>query len=488
MNSLLLMAVLTAGPGLGDSVHQLTLKNGMTWLVVERHQAPVFTGFVRLRVGGIDEEQGFTGLAHLFEHMAFKGTPMIGTSDWPREQRLLASIRTTGDALSDELRRDAPDAERVKALKAELHRLTDEHKGITDENALSRLYLTHGGVGLNATTDTDLTSYFISLPSNQLKLWLTVEAQRLATPVLRDFYTERDVVAEERAMRIDSNPGGLLYQELNHLAFTSSPYRWPVVGYPKDLATMRLSDAEKFWQLHYAPANAVGCIVGDVDVKTLAPQLEETFGSLPAREAAPAPRFAEPESRAQRRATVFYDAAPRMMFAFRKPKAPSQTDDTVDVIETVLGEGRTGRLQRRLVYLDKIAANVGVFTGPGSRFDNLLIVAVTPLAGTKPEELERVIWEELGRLKTEPIGADEFEKVRNRLSVDTARQFQDNGSIAGALSAYQALFGDWRYGVDRAARIDALTVNDVMEVSKRLFTPENSVVLTLQRPVKAGAK
>ncbi|MFZ5444305.1 MAG: M16 family metallopeptidase [Myxococcota bacterium] len=468
--------------GLADQVQELRLANGMTWLIVERHDAPVFTGMIRVRVGGADETPGATGLAHLFEHMAFKGTPRLGAKDWAAEQPLLEQVQRVGDALASLKRAGRENSPEARALADELATLERRHALLFDENALARLYQVNGGVGLNATTDKDLTSYFVSLPKNRLALWLTVEAQRFAAPVLRDFYTERSVVQEERLRSIETNPAGAAYEELMQLAFVSSPYRWPTVGYAGDLQAMPLSEARAFFDRHYVASNAVGCVVGDVSARELRPLLEQTFGQLPLAPRPPGPGFTEPPSRAQRRSQLTFDAAPRLYLAFRKPAPPSRDDAIFDVLAVLLGEGNTGRLKQRLVFQDRLAQSVSVFTGPGSRLDNLFIIAVTPLAGVSFEQVERATWDELRRLGAESVKDDELQKVRNRVTTNQARALEANAGIAGALSRAQALFDDWRYPLELPKVIESISAAEVQAMAKRSFTRENSVVVTVVRP------
>ncbi len=478
----LVLAASAHAEGLADKVRELKLANGMVWLVVERPDAPVFTGYVRVRVGGADETTGATGLAHLFEHMAFKGTPSLGAKDWAAEQPLLAEVERVGDAVAGLQRGGKGGAPETQALKAELAALQKRHGALFDENALARLYQVNGGVGLNATTDKDLTSYFVSLPKNRLELWLTVEAQRFAAPVMRDFYTERAVVQEERLRSIETNPAGAMYEELMQLAFVSSPYRWPTVGYAGDLAAMSMAEARTFFDRNYVASNAVGCVVGDVSAEALRPLLERTFGLLPLQPRPAGPVFSEPPSRAERRSQLTFDAAPRLMLAFRKPAPPSRDDSVFDVLEVLLGEGNTGRLQQRLVYQDRLAQGVGVFTGPGVRLDNLFIVSVTPLAGVKTEQLEAAIWDELQKLIATPPAERELQKVRNRVTVDLARAIESNPGLANALSRAQSLWGDWRYPLEQPKVVESITATEVQAVAKRFFTRENSLVVTLVRP------
>jgi predicted Zn-dependent peptidase len=481
------LAVLAAAPGgLETSVHRLALPNGMTWLVVERHGAPVFTGYVRVRVGGADEAPGQTGLAHLFEHMAFKGTPVLGTKDWEAEQPLLAELQKVGDALAALVRAGKGEGDEAKALTLELARLSKAHQALTDENALVRLYQRAGAVGLNATTDKDLTSYFVSLPKNRLALWLTVEAQRFASPVLRDFYTERAVVQEERLRSIETNPGGALFEELNQIAFVSSPYRWPTVGYAGDLRALSLAEAHAFFETYYRASNAVGCIVGDVQVDEVKALLEKTFALLPRKPRPAEPRFSEPVRRAERRSIVTFDAKPRLLLAFRKPPPPSRDDAIFDVLDVLLGEGRTGRLTQRLVYRERLAQAVDTFTGPGSRYEGLFIISVLPLEGVKLEAVEAALWDELERLGREAVAERELDKVRNRVTANLARAQETNAGLAAALSRFEALLGDWRYVVELPRIIDSVTVAEVQDAARRYFVRTNSVTVSLSRGSGAG--
>jgi predicted Zn-dependent peptidase len=485
--SLWLLAVLFALPAaasvdLRGLVKEYQLANGMKWLIVERPQAPVFTGYVRLKVGGMDEEPGYTGLAHLFEHMAFKGTPVLGTSDFEKEKKLLDRIAQVGDTLARLKRAGQASTPEAQALERQLETLSSEHDTLADENALSTLFQLNGATNLNATTNKDLTSYFVSLPKNRLELWALVEASRLVSPVLRDFYKERDVVLEERRMRTDSEPGGAMYEELNQLAFTMSPYRWPTVGYTEDLESMTVAKAHEFHQRYYVASNAVGAVVGDVKYNDVVQVLERTFGALPKVPPPPRPLFSEPPPRNGRRSTVYFDANPRLYMGFRKPSLPSKDDYVFDVLEVLLGQGRTGRLHRRLVLKDRLAQGVGAFGGPGSRLDNMFNVAAIPLAHAKLDVIEKAIWEELDKLKTEKVPERELEKVRNRLTADQARNLDSNDGLASSLTFFEAVAGDWRYVADHPQQIAAVTAEDIQRVAQKYFTRTNGVVVDLQKP------
>ena len=485
------LVVLAAFPAsaevdLRSVVREHTLQNGMKWLIVERPQAPVFSAYLRVRVGGADEEPGYTGLAHLFEHIAFKGTPVIGATDFEAEKPLLAKMAEVGDQLAALKRAGKSDSEEARALTGQLEALEAEHAKVTDGNAFERLYQVNGAAGFNATTNKDLTSYFVSFPKNRLEVWAQAEAQRFAAPVMRDFYKEIDVVREERRMRTDSSPSGALYEELIQTAFTNSPYRWPTVGYHRDLEGMTLEKALAFYKRFYVPANAVGAIVGDVQFEEVVPLLERTFGAIPAGPVPPQPEFTEPPRRQTRRSTVWFDANPMLMIAFHKPTLPTRDDYVFDVISTLLSHGRTSRLHRKLVLKERLAQSIGTWGAPGARLDNLFVISAAPMKGVTPEQVESAVLAELERLKSEPVGERELQKVRNRIHADQARTMDSNSGLASSLSWAQAVAGDWRYRADHPKQIDSITPEEIQRVARTWFRPENMTVVTLERPMKAA--
>ncbi len=489
IRTLCVFVALAAAPAsaevdLRSVVREHTLQNGMTWLIVERPQAPVFSAYIRVRVGGMDEEPGYTGLAHLFEHIAFKGTPVLGAKDFEAEKPLLVKIAEVGDQLAVLKRAGEGDSEPAKALAGQLDALQAEHSEVIDANAFERLYQVNGAAGLNATTNKDLTSYFVSFPKNRLEVWAQAEAQRFAGPVMRDFYKEIDVVREERRMRTDSSPSGALYEELIQTAFTNSPYRWPTIGYHRDLEGMTLEKALAFYKRFYVPANAVGTIVGDVRLEEVVPLLERTFGAIPAGPVPPQPEFTEPSRRQTRRSTVWFDANPMLMIAFHKPALPSRDDYVFDVISALLSHGRTGRLHRKLVLKDRLVQSIGAWGAPGNRLDNLFVISAAPMKSITPEQVESAVLAELERLKSEPVGERELQKVRNRIHADQARTMDSNSGLASSLSWAQAVAGDWRYRADHPKQIDSITPEEIQQVARRYFRPENMTVVTLDRPVK----
>lgn len=466
-------------------VQERTLKNGMTWLLVRRPAAPVFSAYWRVRAGGDDERPGITGLAHLFEHMAFKGTAAVGTKDWAAEKPILEKVAAAGDALAEERRLGARgDADKLERLSKELAAAQQAESKLIEKDEWDEIYSKNGAVGMNATTDKDLTSYFVSFPKNRLELWARMEASRFAAPVLREFFSERDVVTQERRMRTETSPGGMLYEQLNAVAFGMGPQAWPVVGTNVDLATLRLSDALAFYEKYYVPSNAVGSIVGDIDVDATVALLEQTFGQVPAR-ARPLPPSAQPWDQTQageRIVKVEFDAAPQVIVAWHKPTLPARDDYVFDAIETILGEGTTSRLHRSLVIEKRLAAGVGAFGGPCDRLDNLFMISATPVAPHTAAELVSAIDSEIARLQDKPVTERELRRVLNHLEASLARRIATNEGLADTLSFYQAVADDWRYVARHEAVLATVTPEDVQRVARTYFVSRNRTVAELVRP------
>ncbi len=459
------------------------LANGMKFLLVRRAAAPVFTAYVRVKAGGADEQRGKTGLAHLFEHLAFKGTEVLGSKDWPREKALLLEIARAGD----ELGRPGLSADQARSLKAQVSDLSERARALEHGNALTELLARNGASNLNAETDKDLTSYYVSLPANRLELWALLEASRLAAPVPRDFYAERSVVLEERRERVENEPIGVLLEELTAIAFTTSPYRWPVVGYPEDLESLSMRDALEFHRVHYAPANAVGAIVGDIDVEATRALLDRTFGAVPARPAPPPLPAVEAPRRSERRSTVYFEAAPMLAVAHLKPTLPTRDDYVFDVIQLLTSEGRTSRLYRSLVTEQGLCSDVTAAMMPGARLPHLFVILATPLADKPLDVVEKALVAELDRLREELATPAELARVRAKLDADFSRQLATNEGLAETLSFFEAVAGDWRYLADHRKTVASITAEDVREVARKHLVPENRTVVRLERPASSGA-
>ena len=477
----------TAAPAAVDPlearVREFTLDNGLKFLVVRRGTAPVFNAITRFRVGSTDDPGGGTGVAHLFEHLAFKGTSRIGVRDAAKETTILDALDVAARALNTELDRlGGPDPARLETLRARLTTLIKEHQALVVRDEFSELLQVNGASGLNASTSADLTSYYVGLPANRLELWFLLESARLRDPVLREFYSERNVVMEERRFRIDSNPGGKLYEQMLGVAFQAHPYRVPGVGWMSDLERLTRPQAEAFRRLHYVPGNAVATLVGDIDPAAVETLARRYFGPIPAGPLPPDVPTVEPEQRGERRVRVEFDAEPQILIAYHRPGLGHPDDPVYEVIDALLTAGRTGRLFRRLVIDEQVALGVFTFEAPGRRFPNLFVFGGTPRAPHGVDEVERGILAEIDRLVAEPPTPAEMEKVRNQFRSDSVYAIRSNAGLADELSMFAILTGDWRALLRRNAALLAVTPERVQEVTRRTFVARNRTVAVLERP------
>ena len=349
-----LQLVQAASSGLADRVIEHRLANGMTVLMVERHQAPVVSINMTFGVGGVNEQVGQTGLAHLYEHMAFKGTRTVGTKDYEKEKPILDELHRIGTELElrqrDLARRSADTSANpnekpaIEALQKRFKELQDQAQQYVAGNEMALLYQRHGGVGLNASTGKDITRYVISLPSNRLPLWAAIEADRMANPVLREFYKERGVVMEERRLRNDDSPNGLLFETFTSAAFRAHQYGVPTIGWESDILSLTPAATEAFFKTYYGPGRATIGIVGDINPKEVIGLIERTFGTIPAAPSPPQVVTVEPPQRGERRVEVEFDAEPSLAIGFHKPGLGHPDDYVFDVIDELLTDGPTSRL------------------------------------------------------------------------------------------------------------------------------------------------
>lgn len=483
-----------ASPGLADRVIEHKLTNGLTVLMVERHQTPVVSINMTFGVGGVNEQVGQTGLAHLYEHMAFKGTRTIGTKDYAKEKPILDELHRIGTEL-EQRQRDlstrgpempvaANEQVAIDALQARFKSLQDQAVQYVAGNEMALLYQRHGGVGLNAATGKDLTRYMISLPSNRLPLWAAIEADRMENPVLREFYKERGVVMEERRLRNDDSPTGLLFETFTSAAFRAHPYGIPTIGWESDILSLTPADTEAFFKTYYGPGRATIGIVGDINPKEVIELIENTFGRIPAAPPPPQIVTVEPVQRGERRVEVEFDAEPSLAIGYHKPGIGHPDDYVFDVIDEILTSGLTSRLYSKLVRESRLAASVNSDSNyPGVRAPNLFVLHATPLAPHTTAEVEAALLVELERLKTEPVAAKELERVVNNLDADMVRALRSNSGLASRLALYQTVAGDWRYVLKARDKVAAVTPADIQRVATHYFTKSNRTVATLIKKV-----
>lgn len=477
----LLPAGAVAAATLVEKVQEHTLANGLRLLVVERPDAATFSAQLTVNVGSVDESENNRGLAHFLEHLRFKGTRVLGVTDYRAEQPLLEAIEATGNALDALRRQPRPAADEVQRLEERLAELQQQHRRFVVTDEAAQIYARHGAVGFNAFTSKDQTSYVVSLPANKLELWAWIEADRMRNAVLREFYTEREVVLEERRRNYDGDPDGLLYEHLLATAFNVHPYRHPIIGWESDIRNLSPAAARRFMHGYYAPANTVIALVGNLRFEVARDLVERYFGAIPAGLPRPPVAAVEPEQRGERRVQVFYDAEPRLSLAFHKATLPQREDYVFDVLDQILTAGRTSRLYRSLVVEQHLATAVTGYTAPGARYPHLYVIAATPRHPHSLAEVEQALLRELERLGREPVSAEELQRARTRLRLDRLRFLQSNSGLARMLTYFQVVAGDWRYLVDYDDQIASVSAEEIMGLARKTFRTANRTVATLER-------
>lgn len=473
----------TAAPAaarISDKMEFGTLSNGVRYFIVPRPAAPVFTGMVFVDAGSAEERTNETGIAHLLEHMAFKGTPWVGTRDWEKERPLLARIEEVGTSLTLERQRPAPDKARVDELAGQLADLHKQAARLVIPNEYDNLVTREGGQEINASTSADWTNYYMTLPSNRLEFWALLESQRLLHPAWREFYLERDVVAEERRMSIEDSPDGRMYEEFLAASFKAHPYRTPIIGWMSDIQSLTIRRVSDFYRRWYVPGNMVVLLVGDVDRDRALPVLEKYFGTIEPRPAPPRVNTVEPPQSGEKRVRVRLDAEPQLWIGWHKPTFPDEDMYVFEVIQFLLSDvGRSSRLYERLIKADHICQSADSFTAPGDKYPNLFCLRLVPRAPHTAAEAEAAALAEIERLKNEPVAAAELDKVRNQIDAHMIMSVESNLGLARRLGAYYLASGDPRILDTMRDRMSAVTPQDIQRVAQKYFTPENRTVVEL---------
>jgi predicted Zn-dependent peptidase len=478
------------------------LPNGLRLLMVERHDEPSVAGGWVAHVGSSNERPGITGIAHLFEHMMFKGTPTVGTKDFKRDQEIIQAQERVREQMRqeekklraefrkgeiDDLSKPENETPRYRELKKEFQDLINQQREILVKNEYDLIYSGQGGSGMNAFTSEDMTAYFVNVPANRLELWMWMESERLLRPVFREFYAERDVVYEERRMRTESTPLGRFAEQLNAMLWDSSPYSWPVVGWPSDLPTISKAQADDFYTTYYSPQNITVILVGDFKLKDAEELAQKYFGRIPRGPKDPPDVVTmEVKQMAEKRMYAEAEANPQVDIYWHTVAFQHRDSYPLQVMAQVLAT-RTGRLYKNLVLGSGVATEVfasqdsqkwaGAFNAGGEARD-----------GHKPEEVEQGIYDAIARLQQEEVPGEELQKVKNNFAAAEYRRLSSDFSILYQLMRADGL-GDWREINEAGPKIQAVTATDVLRVAKSYFTKENrTVAIYTRKPGTAAPK
>ena len=409
------------------AVTETTLDNGLRVLVIEDHRNPIATVQTWYRVGSRNEVPGATGLAHFLEHMMFKGTPTVGRGEFSR---------------------------------------------IIEEN---------GGRD-NAFTSQDVTSYYIDIAADRVDRVLGIEADRMRNLLLeeREIGSERQVVAEERRTRTEDDPDGYLSEEFLAAAYKAHPYGWPILGWMSDIQRINARELRAFYDRYYLPNNALLVVAGDVDAGRVVARVRETFGKIARGPVPPPMDSVEPPQAAERRIQLYKSDArlPLVYVGFHVPNYTSKDAPALELLSTILQEGRASRLYRRLVYERRMALNVGGDYDYFSHDPNLFWFSGTPLPGQTPAALEQAIMDEIERMRSEPVPDEELERAKNQIEAAFVWRQDSIHSRAATLARFE-LAGSWRNSETFVSLIRQVTAADLQRVAQTYFQSQGRTVGTL---------
>jgi predicted Zn-dependent peptidase len=474
------------------------LSNGMRVLMVERPDEPAVAGGWVAHVGSANERPGMTGIAHLFEHMMFKGTPTLGTTDYQKDLEIIAAQERVREQMRaeerkmraawrrgdiDDLQKPENQTERYRELEKEFNALIAEQRKILVKNEFDRIYREAGASQMNAFTSDDLTAYFINVPANKLELWMWMESERIFRPVFREFYAERDVVFEERRMRTDSTPLGRFEEALNAMFWESHPYSWPTIGWPSDIPAITKAQADEFYATYYAPQNITLVLVGDFKADEALTMAEKYFGRIPrGKTEAPEVVTLEMKQPAEKRMYAEAEANPQADILWKTVAFGHRDSYALSILGQILST-RTGRLYKGLVLGSGVATDVfahqrsmkwaGYFNAGGEARD-----------GHAPQEVEQGIYEHIEKLKNEDVPIEELQKVKNNFAAAEFRRLSSNLPILIHVMLNEGM-GDWREINEAGEKIQIVTAADVRRVANTYLTRENRTVAIYTR--KAGA-
>lgn len=458
-----------------NKVHRFTLDNGLTFLVFEQNRAPVVSFVTLVDVGSVDEPSGNTGVAHFLEHMAFKGTQQIGTRNWDKEKKVLKQLDQAYAALIQAIyKADRNGPADIDTLRRKVERLREEAEQYIEPNAFASLLQQNGATDLNAVTGSDYTMYFCSLPAAKTELWFQLESDRLINPVFRQFYKEKQVVLEERRMRVDSDPTGRLFEEFLATAFMAHPYGDPTIGWAADIITTTRADMRDFYNRHYTPANMTVAVVGAVSPDRIHKLADTYFSAMQQTVADSEFITREPEQDSLRTVTRTESNQPVYIEGYHTVDLLHKDAPALDLLADILARDRLSRLYRQLVVRQGLAHSVYVADGfPGDKYPGLFMVYAIPRENISLDDLSDALHDELAKITSSGITPKELERAKTRRRADLIRSFKTNLGLARKLAAAEAQMGGWQQMFAKLEQLLQVTEEQIAAVAGTYLTPDN---------------
>lgn len=463
-------------------VSEFTLVNGMKFILLEDHSVPIANFVTYANVGSNEERIGIYGISHIIEHLAFKGTSEVGTTDAKAEKAVMDQMDAVFDQILAEKGQVRPDPQRLESLNKELAALQEKAGSFIVTNEFDSIVKRNGGLETNAGTSKDSTVYYLNLPSNKLELWAYLESSRFSDPVFREFYKEKNVIMEERRMRTENSPFGKLLEEMVAVAFKDHPYHISNVGPMSNLEHISMADVKGYFADNYGAANLIVGVAGDVTPAQLKKYAEKYFAKLPAGRRIPRLFTIDPPQVGGRTVTVADDSQPGVILAYHCPCILDKDFETFQLVNYILTNGRTSRLNNRMTIQDKSALAVFSFIGyPGSKYPSLYMIAAIPNSGRTNAECEKVVLEEVEKLKKDLVTEEELASGKIRYKVDMFGQLESNNGLLQNMLVYEAQTGSWTNYLDHLAAVDKITAQDVQNVFKKYFKASNLTVAKLEK-------
>ncbi len=452
-------------------VHYDSLDNGLKIIVAPDTNVAVVSCRLYYFVGSMYEGPGTSGLSHMYEHMMFKGTETLGTTNYKKEVPIMNKIDSLGKVMT-ELRTDRnPENDaRADSIRARISQLLDKQRQYIKKDEIWQRYMNNGGTHLNAWTSDDMTAYIVTLPTNKVDLFYWIESDRMANPVLREFYSERDVVLEERRMRYENRPMRKYWERLWASFYVAHPYRIPTIGWMSDIEAYTRTKMMNHVKKYYTPDNALIVLSGNIDPQQAVKDIRKYFGNIPPAQGGQDDVVTrEPAPIGQTRFIMRDEAEPRVDFLFHIPGYPHEDLYKLDVLEGIL-TGRSGRLYDRLVNKEGLCTNAGA-SNYFQLHNGLFHVWATLRSEADPDEVEKIILEELERVAQEPPTEREMTRNKNSIRMNFVNGLRSLEGISDRLAWFERL-GDWNDLFSYPDRINQVNAKTLHETAKKYFDPE----------------
>ncbi len=473
-------------------IKKYRLDNGIRVVLMKNGINPTMACYLKIGVGSADEPFQKAGAAHFLEHLLFKGTNKLGTTNFRKEKVYLNQIKAIGERLDNQERMllnpllRQKDKEKIQNKKEQdqqlltkLDKLSSVFR-ISEED--SQAYSAAGEYGYNAYTSADLTNYQIQLPKNRLELWAWLESNRFLKPVFREFYTERKIIQEERKMRYDTKPSSLLLELFVKTAFGMSPYGKPVIGFASNIPRLKQSDVEAFFAEHYIPSRMVITIVGDIEFEPTLSTIKKYFSKIPTKETPQFPPIEFVPTPGRRTAILSADNSPYLITGWYRPSMYDKDDILFDIVSKLLTEGLSSRLVKRLVIQEELVQSIDSYSAfPGSKIDSIFPIIATPYKEQDYDKVQKIIQEELQLLAEKGPTKQELEKVKNQFYAEITSSLESNSGLAEALSYYEVLLDDYKVFFTYLRAVQQINPKDIQRVIRTYFIEDKNTTVWIKK-------